>query len=260
MPKFCANLSFLFTEVPFPQRFQLAAQAGFRGVEFMSPYEYRPEDVAAWARSAGVETVLFNLPAGDWAGGERGLACLPHREADFRESVERALVYADALGCRRVHCMAGLRPARESETETRRRFVSRLRHAADRFSAAGITVLIEPINSRIDMPGYWLDTPAKAFELREEIARDNVRVQLDVYHATVMGDDAAELLRAHLRNIAHLQIADHPGRHEPGTGEIDFPSLFTLLDALPYEGWVACEYRPQANTGASFGWLDRVGK
>ncbi|MGE5384985.1 MAG: 2-oxo-tetronate isomerase [Betaproteobacteria bacterium] len=254
MPKYCANLSFLFTEVPFPERFERAARAGFRGIEFMSPYEHAPREVAAWLRQAGLEMVLFNLPAGNWAGGERGLACMPGREADFRAAVAQALPYAEALACRRVHCLAGLQPAGEAQERTRERFIANLRYAAERFAALDAEVLIEPINSRIDMPDYWLDTPAKAFELLAQIDRPNVAVQLDIYHATVMGDDAAEIIAAHFPAIGHVQIADHPGRHEPGTGMIDFAAIFATLDRLAYSGWVGCEYRPIGGTETGLAW------
>ena len=255
MPKFAANLSFLFTEVPFAARFARAAKAGFRGVEFMSPYDYAAEEVAQWLAAAGLEMALFNLPAGDWDAGERGLACLPGREAEFFASVELAVHYAQALGCRRLHCMAGLRPDGEAEAVTRSRYVANIRAAADRVATAGLQLLLEPINSRIDMPGYWLDTPAKAFELLAEIDRSNVAVQLDIYHAHIMTGDPAYWLEKHLAQIGHIQIADYPGRHEPGSGEIDFPALFARLDASGYAGWVGCEYRPRAGSEAGLAWL-----
>ncbi len=254
MPKYCANLSFLFTEVPFMRRFDCAARAGFRGVEFMSPYEHAPEQVAQCLRQAGREMVLFNLPAGDWAGGERGLACLAGREADFQASVAQALRYAAALDCRRVHCLAGLRPSEEPEERTRARFVANLRYAAERFAPLGAQILIEPINSRIDMPGYWLDTPTKAFALLDEIDRPNVAVQLDVYHATVMDCDVPRIIAQPLPRIGHVQIADSPGRHEPGTGDIDFAAIFATLERLEYPGWVGCEYRPSGDTMACLEW------
>ena len=255
MPKFAANLSFLFAEVPFPQRFAQAAEAGFRGVEFMFPYEYPLEALAGWLAAADLEMVLFNLPAGDWPAGERGLACLPGREAEFRASVELAAQYAKALACRRLHCLAGPCPAGEDGAVTRARYVANLRHAADRLVDEGVQLLIEPINSRIDMPGYWLDHPAKAFELLAEIGRPNVAVQLDCYHAWIISGEVLGWFDRHLDRIGHVQIADFPGRHEPGSGEIDFPAVFAHLDALGYPGWVGCEYRPLGPTEAGLGWM-----
>lgn len=255
MPKFCANLSFLFADAPFPERFARAAAAGFRGVEYLFPYDHPPEAIAGWLRDAGLEQVLFNLPAGNWEGGERGLACLPGREEEFDAGTNLALRYAQALGCRRLHCLAGLRPEGVDEAEIRRTYVANLRRCADQMAGAGIQVLIEPINSRVDMPGYWLDTPAKAFELLEEIGRSNVAVQYDIYHAQVMAGDLARTIEGNLGRIGHFQVADNPGRHEPGTGEINYPYLFALLDRLGYEGWVGCEYKPKAGTEVGLGWM-----
>lgn len=257
MPKFAANLSFLFTDAPFSERFARAAAAGFAGVEYLFPYDWPAAQVSAWLTAAGVEQVLFNLPPGDWAAGERGLACLPGRQGEFAESVERALSYAMALDCRRVHCMAGLRPAGVAESELEAVYVANLRHAADTLGREGIEVLIEPINSRIDMPGYWLDEVTKALDLLDRIGRDNVRLQLDLYHAQIIQGDLARTIERHIDRIGHLQIADNPGRHEPGTGEIHYPFLFSLLDRLAYPGWVGCEYKPRATTEAGLGWLPR---
>ena len=255
MPKFAANLSFLFADVAFPERFQRAAAAGFTGVEYLFPYAWPAPELAQWLQAAGLEQVLFNLAPGDWAAGERGLACLPQRRGEFAESVDQALEYAMLLDCRRVHCMAGLRPAGVGEAELESTYIANLRHAADRFASIGASVLIEPINSRLDMPGYWLDDVAKAFALLDAVDRRNVKVQYDIYHAQVMGDDLARTLENNIQRIGHIQIADFPGRHEPGSGEIDYPALFALLDRLGYAGWVGCEYRPLAGTEAGLGWL-----
>ncbi len=255
MPKFCANLSFLFTDVPFPERFSRAASAGFGGVEFMSPYEYSEQDVASWLAAGGLELVLFNLPAGDWAAGDRGLACLPERQEEFRASVEQASSYALALNCSRLHCLAGLPGSSLPEALIRDTYVENLRYCADRFAETGRQVMIEPINSRVDMPGYWLDTPSKAFVLLKEIDRPNVRVQLDLYHAQIMAGDLMRTLEKHLPRIGHIQIADNPGRNEPGTGEINYPFIFRRLDELAYEGWVGCEYKPKAGTEEGLAWM-----
>nr|MBL8412560.1 hydroxypyruvate isomerase [Dechloromonas sp.] len=257
MPKFAANLSFLFADRPFPERFAAAAAAGFKGVEYLFPYDYPAHDVADWLRESDLEQVLFNLAPGDWAAGERGLACLPHRQGEFAESVEQALDYAMVLDCQRVHCMAGLRPEGPNETELETTYIANLRHAADRLATIGATVMIEPINSRIDMPGYWLDDMGQAFRLQRAIGRDNVKVQYDIYHAQIIAGDLARTLEANIDRIGHLQIADNPGRHEPGTGEIHYPFLFDLLDRLGYDGWIGCEYKPLTTTEAGLGWMPR---
>jgi hydroxypyruvate isomerase len=266
MPKFAANLSFLFTEAPFPERFQRAAAAGFKGVEYLFPYEHPASDIAEWLRANDLEQVLFNLPAGDWAAGERGLACLPQRRGEFAESVEQALDYAMVLDCERVHCLAGLSPKGTScgaspvgfgEAELEATYIANLQFAADRFATIGSTVMVEPINSRIDMPGYWLDDVGKGFRLLAAVDRSNVKLQYDIYHAQIISGDLARTLEANIGRIGHIQIADNPGRHEPGTGEINYPFLFDLLDRLGYDGWVGCEYKPLTTTEAGLGWLPR---
>ena len=257
MPKFAANLSFLFTDAPFPERFKRAAAAGFKGVEFISPYDYPAHDVAEWLREADLEQVLFNFGLGDWAVGERGLACLPHRQGEFAESVEQAVDYAMVLDCERLHCMAGLRPDGIAEAELEATYIANLRYAADRLATIGATLMIEPINSRIDMPGYWLDSVEKGFCLLEAVHRSNVKLQYDVYHAQIIAGDLARTLERHIDQIGHIQIADNPGRHEPGTGEINYPYLFDLLDKLGYSGWVGCEYKPLGNTEAGLNWMKR---
>jgi len=254
MPKFAANLSFLFTEVSFPERFQKAAAAGFKGVEYLFPYDFAPGELAGWLADNALEQVLFNLPPGDWSAGERGLACLPDRRGEFAEGVEQAIDYAMQLDCRRLHCLAGLRPAGVPEAVLEETYVANLRHAAERCASIGATLLIEPINSRIDMPGYWLDDVAKGFRLLEAIDRSNVRLQYDIYHAQIIAGDLARTLEANIGRIGHVQIADNPGRHEPGTGEINYPFLFELLDRLGYQGWVGCEYKPLTTTEAGLGW------
>lgn len=257
MPKFAANLSFLFTEHAFRERFHLASAAGFQGVEYLFPYEWSAHDLAECLSSADISQVLFNLPPGNWANGERGLACLPERRGEFAESVEQALNYAMVLDCQRVHCMAGLRPDGVEEEALERTYIANLRHAADRFATIGATVMIEPINSRIDMPGYWLDDVSKALRLITGIDRPNVRLQLDLYHAQIIQGDLARTIEGNIERIGHIQIADNPGRHEPGTGEIHYAYLFDLLDRLGYAGWVGCEYKPLTSTKAGLAWLPR---
>ena len=254
MPRFAANLSYLFTEVPFAQRFAAAAEAGFAAVEFHFPYACESAELGAAARVAGVEVVLFNLPAGDWAGGERGIACHPDRVGEFRDGVARALDYAAALGCRRLNCLAGIRPPGFSEAAASATLVANLHFAAAALAAADLTLLLEPINTR-DVPGYYVSTSRQALELIAETGAPNLRLQYDVYHAQIMEGDLARTLAEKLPRIGHVQIADNPGRHEPGTGEINFPFLFGELDRLGYEGWVGCEYAPRTDTAASLGWL-----
>ncbi len=258
MLKFAANLSFLFAEHPFLDRFARAAAAGFRGVEYMFPYAHAKEEIAERLQAHGLEQVLFNLPAGDWEVGERGLGCLPGREAEFRQGVELALEYALTLGCRRLNCLAGLAPAgaveaAEVEAELRATFIANLRWAHAKLAPHGIELLAEPINSRVDMPGFWLDRPAKGLEVLAEAGVG--RLQYDLYHAQIMEGDLARFLERHLAAIGHLQIADNPGRHEPGSGEIHYPYLFRRLAELGYDGWIGCEYKPAAGTEAGLGWL-----
>ena len=214
--------------------------------------------MADWLKAADLEQVLFNLSAGDWEAGERGLACLPHRQGEFAETVEQALNYAVVLDCERLHCMAGIRPAGVSESLLEKTYIANLRHAADRLATVGVTVMIEPINSRIDMPGYWLDDVEKGFRLLRAVDRSNVKLQYDIYHAQIIAGDLARTLEANIDLIGHVQIADNPGRHEPGTGEINYPFLFDLLDCLGYDGWVGCEYKPKAGTEAGLGWFNAM--
>ena len=265
MPKFAANLSFMFTEVPFAERFGRAAAAGFAGVEYLFPYEWPAREVAGWLTAAGVEQVLFNLAPGDWAAGERGLACLPDRRGEFAESVEQGLEYALVLDCERVHCMAGLTPAGVSEAELAETYIANLRHAADRFATIGATVLIEPINTR-DMPGYFLHRQEVAHRVVQTIGAPNLKVQMDLYHCQIMEGDVATKIREYLPTgrVGHFQIAGVPMRHEPDLGEVNYLYLFDVIDevaaACHWEGWVGCEYRPvrgpiSLGTREGLGWI-----
>jgi hydroxypyruvate isomerase len=255
MPRFAANLTMLFNEVPFLDRFAAAARAGFRAVEFVSPYEHPAEEVARAARDAGVEVVLFNLPAGDWGRGDRGMACDPERTAELREGVERGLAYARALACPRLHCMAGIRPAGVGEATLRETYLASLRHAGRALAERGLTLLIEGINSR-DMPGYYLCTSRQAFELMDAAGVPNLYFQYDVYHMQIMEGDLAATLERRVERIGHVQIADPPARHEPGTGEVNFRFLLGHLDRIGYRGWVGCEYRPRAGTVEGLSWME----
>jgi hydroxypyruvate isomerase len=260
MPRFSANLSYLFTEAPFLERFGEAAHAGFRAVEFASPYEFQAKEIAARIAEHRLEVVLINAPPGDWALGERGLASIPGREHDFAAGIVTALRYAKALGCPRLHVMAGLLPegADAAEREQRMRTYARnLRFACTEAAAEGVTILIEPLNPR-DTPNYLLVTQAAAHALRAEINASNLKVQMDLYHTQIVEGDLSEKIRHWLPHIGHIQIAGVPGRHEPDVGEVNYDYLFRLLDELRYSGWVGCEYRPANGTTAGLTWLYRL--
>ncbi len=254
MPKFAANLSMMFNEVPFPERFGAAAAAGFKAVEFLFPYDYPPQEVASWLRQHDLKNVLFNLPPGDWAAGERGLAALPGREAEFRTGVGRAIEYALALGTPNVHMMAGLIPAGSDMALHRTQYLDNLRHAAAEVGKHGLNLLIEPINGR-DMPGYFLQSQEQAHVLRIESGAPNVKVQMDFYHAQIVEGDLASTFKKYFDHIAHVQIASVPTRNEPDDGEVNYPYLYQLLDELGYQGWIGCEYRPRGRTEDGLGWL-----
>jgi len=254
MPRFAANLSMLFGEVPFLDRFEAAARAGFRAVECQFPYPFPKEAIAERQRRHGLELVLHNLPAGDWEKGERGLACLPEREREFEEGVALGIEYARALGCARLNCLAGVAPPGVEPGRLRATLVENLRRAAARLADAGLDLLVEPLNTR-DVPGFLLCRTEQALSVLDEVAAPNLRLQFDAYHMQVMEGDLANTLQRHLARIGHVQIADNPGRHEPGTGEIHYPFLFAHLDRIGYRGWVGCEYRPEATTEAGLGWL-----
>jgi hydroxypyruvate isomerase len=254
MPRFAANCSMLFAELPFPERFARAAAAGFGAVEFQFPYDWPAEQLRARLDAAGVPAVLHNLPAGDWAAGDRGLACDATRQAEFRAGVPRAIAYAQALGVPRLNLLAGRAGTGQSEAATRALFIDNLRFAADALAAHGLTLLIEPINTR-DVPGFWLNTSAQAAELLDEAGCANALIQFDLYHAQRMEGDLAATLRRLLPRIGHVQFADNPGRHEPGTGELNFSFLFAELDRLGYGGWVGAEYLPSTRTEDTLAWL-----
>ena len=250
MPQLAANLSTLFVEFDFPARFAAARAAGFRYVEYQFPYAYRPEELADWARGAGVQVVLHNLPAGDMARGERGIACLPGREREFREALERAIGYAKAVGAPRLNCLAGLAPVDREHFEV---LVGNVRHAARRLGEVGIELVIEPINTR-SVPGFFLNRSAQAIDVLNAAGEANARIQYDVFHMQIMEGDLARTLERLLGRIGHLQIADVPDRHEPGTGEINFAFLMEHLDRLGYSGWVGCEYNPSGDTLKTLTW------
>ena len=258
MPRFAANLSMMFNEVPFLDRFGAARREGFEAVEFLFPYEHPASELRKRLDDTGVAVVLFNMPPGDWAAGERGLAGLPGRQAEFRDGVARALDYAHALSCPLLHCMAGIVPTDAMPGVAANLYVANLAWAAERASGSGVRVIIEPINHR-DMPGYLLNTTAQGASVVEALGKDRVGLQLDLYHCQVSEGDLTRHMQALLPITAHVQIADVPGRHEPGTGEIAWGWIFGQLDALGYNGWVGCEYRPAAETVAGLGWREKYG-
>jgi hydroxypyruvate isomerase len=263
MPRFAANLSMLYTELPFLERFGAAAADGFAGVEYLFPYEFSAADIAARLKKHGLQQVLFNAPPGNWAAGDRGMACLPEREAEFAQGLEMALAYATALQCPRIHVMAGIVPAGESAGSVRSTYVANLRLAARLAAKHGVAVMIEPINTR-DMPGYFLNLQSDAHALLTEIGEPNVQVQMDLYHCQIMEGDLAMRLRRYLPTgrVGHIQIAGVPERHEPDMGEVHYPYLFDLIDALGWDGWIGCEYRPARGavadgTSQGLGWKNR---
>lgn len=258
MPRFAANLSMLFADRPFLDRFEAAARAGFRAVEFQFPYEWPAPALAERLARWQLEAVLHNLPAGHWAAGERGIACHPNRQADFRAGVDRAVPYAQALGVKRLNCLAGVRPPGVSPEDAWATLVNNARYAAQALQPHGITLLLEPINTW-DVPGFFLNRSEQAIRLMDELTEPNLKLQYDLYHAQRMEGELAATLQRLLPRIGHIQLADNPGRHEPGTGEIRFSYLLDWLDQLGYSGWVGCEYRPAdegpLGTERGLGWL-----
>ena len=253
MPKFAANLTMLFTEHPFLDRFEHAAKAGFKAVEFLFPYAWPAEEIRQRLDANGLTLILHNLPAGDWDAGERGIACLPDRVAEFREGVAKAIVYAQALGVKQLNCLAGKAPEGVADDVLRQTFVENLRFAAAELKKAGLRLLIEPINT-FDIPGFYLNRTTQAVSILVEVGADNAFVQYDIYHAQRMEGELAATMQKYLPRIGHIQLADNPGRNEPGTGEINYAFLFAHLDRIGYDGWIGCEYKPATTTEAGLGW------
>ena len=254
MPRFAANLSMMFNEAPFLDRFALAAKAGFKGVEFLFPYEHPAAEIAARLKDNGLQQVLFNAPAGDFGKGERGMAAIPGREQEFRDSIMRALDYAGALGCPRLHVMAGMLPPGVAQGTLTSLYAINLAWAAERAMAQGVKCCIEPINQR-DMPGYALTGIANAIQVIEAVGPERLGLQFDLYHTQITEGDLVPRARAALPYIAHMQVADTPGRNEPGTGEVNWPFVFAQLDEMGYRGWIGCEYRPAGETLAGLSWF-----
>ena len=253
MPKFAANLTMLFNEVPFMDRFEQAANAGFEAVEFLFPYDFAAEDIRAKLKDHRLALVLHNLPAGDWAAGERGIACHPNRVDEFRAGVAKAISYAKVLEVGQLNCLAGKLPDGVSAQQAHGVFVENLRFAAGELKKAGLRLLIEPINT-FDIPGFFLNRTDQALAILKEVGADNLYIQYDIYHAQRMEGEVAATLRDRLPQIGHLQLADNPGRNEPGTGELNYAFLFKHIDAIGYTGWIGCEYKPKAATVDGLGW------
>ena len=257
MPRFAANLTMLFNEVPFLDRFELAAKAGFKAVEFLFPYAFPAQEIRSRLDANGLELILHNLPAGNWEGGERGIACLPDRINEFRSGVARAIEYAGALGVKQLNCLAGKAPAGVPEGVLRQTFIDNLRFAAGELKGAGLNLLIEPVNT-FDIPDFYLNRTVQAASILVEVGADNAFLQYDIYHAQRMEGELAATLQKYFPLIRHVQLADNPGRSEPGTGEINYPYLFALLDRLGYTGWIGCEYKPAGATEAGLGWRQQL--
>jgi 2-dehydrotetronate isomerase len=263
MPQFAANLTMMYNEHGFLERFAAAARDGFRAVEFLFPYDHPAETIAAQLRENGLRQVLFNAPPGDWQAGERGITALPGREAEFREGFKQALAYAQALACPRIHCMAGVAPAGAHETQMgarmRATYLANLKWAAEKAAGEKVEVLIEPIAER-NIPGYFLNFQAEAHVLAEEIGAPNLKILMDLFHCQVAEGDLTVKMRKYLGDgkatrVAHFQIASVPQRHEPDEGEVDYEFLFDLMDELGYAGWVGCEYKPRAGTSEGLRWF-----
>ena len=259
MPKFAANLTMLFNEVPFLERFAAAKAAGFTAVEYLFPYTFDKNELAGLLKTHGLQQILHNLPAGNWEAGERGIACHPDRVEEFRAGVDKAIEYATALGCKQVNCLAGKVPAGVTREQAHATFVANLKFAADKLKAAGLKLLIEPINS-YDIPGFFLNYTAQAAAILDEVGSDNLYIQYDLYHAQRMEGELAATVQKHLARIPHIQLADNPGRNEPGTGEMNYPFLFKHLDAIGYTGWIGCEYKPKTTTVEGLGWIKALTK
>lgn len=253
MPKFAANLTMLFNEVPFLDRFDKAAKNGFEAVEFLFPYAFSAQEIQQRLHANKLTLVLHNLPAGDWEAGERGIACHPDRVEEFRSGVAKAIEYAKVLGVPQLNCLAGKAPAGVSAEQLRKTFVENLRFAAAELKKANLRLLIEQINT-FDIPGFYLSGTQQALSIIEEVGADNLFMQYDIYHMQRMEGELAATMQKHLAKIGHLQLADNPGRNEPGTGEINYAFLFSFIDKIGYKGWIGCEYKPATTTEAGLGW------
>jgi hydroxypyruvate isomerase len=257
MPQFAANLTMLYNEVPFLERFERAAISGFKAVEFLFPYAYEAAEIKNLLEKHHLKLVLHNLPAGDWDAGERGIACHPDRIEEFRTGVAKAIEYATYLNVGQVNCLAGKAPAGVDPQVLRDTFVSNLKYAAEQLKRVNIKLLIEPINT-FDIPGFYLSKTQQAIDIMDEVGSDNLYLQYDIYHAQRMEGELSNTIEKNLSKIAHIQLADNPGRNEPGTGEIHYPYLFKMLDRIGYQGWIGCEYKPATTTEAGLSWMQKL--
>jgi hydroxypyruvate isomerase len=258
MPKFAANLAFLFTESDFLERFGAARKAGFDAVEFPFPYPYQKDQLAAAIGKAGVEVALINLPAGDWQKGERGIACHPGRQGEFQDGVGAAIEFARLLHVPKINCLAGVAPADADADDVLSTFVANLEYAADQLAQEGILLVMEPINTRT-IPGFYLNTIGQSLDIMREVGAENLKIQYDIFHMQIMEGDIAKTIESALPQIGHIQFADVPDRHEPGSGELNFDYLFDWIDRVGYGGWVGAEYAPANGTLAGLGWLQKYG-
>lgn len=258
MTKLAANLSMLYQQSPFLERFSLASKDGFRAVEFLFPYEFKKEDIGRDLKENELQIVLHNLPAGDWAAGERGIACLPNRADEFRAGVKTAIEYATYLGVSQLNCLAGIKPENLSDAVAEKTLIENLKFAAGMLKAAGIKLLLEPINN-FDIPGFFVNSTKKGLEIILKVESENIFLQYDIYHAQRMEGEIALTIHKNLSKIAHIQIADNPGRNEPGTGEINYKFLFEYLNKLGYQGWIGCEYKPQQDSSVGLKWIKEHG-
>lgn len=254
MAKFAANLSMLFTEVDFLQRFSMAAKNGFEAVEYMFPYDFSAQTLKQELQANHLSQVLFNLPAGDWNGGERGIACLPQRQEEFKQGVKQAIEYARVLECQQINCLVGRADPKLSEEETLNVLVENLRFAAEMLAKENIRLLVEAVNT-YDIPGFYLNNSAQAEDIIKRVNHPNIYFQYDIYHMQRMEGELTETIKRLFSHISHIQLADNPGRHEPGTGEINYSYLFKQLDAMGYQGWIGCEYKPATTTEQGLGWM-----
>ena len=257
MPQFAANLTMLFTEAPFLERFERASKAGFKAVEFLFPYAFSATEIKELLDRHHLKLVLHNLPAGDWDAGERGIACHPDRVDEFRNGVTKAIEYAKVLGVQQLNCLAGKAPEGLDQKVLHATFVENLRFAAAELKKANLNLLIEPINT-FDIPGFFLSTTKQASEVLSEVGASNLLIQYDIYHAQRMEGELANTIEKNLSKIGHIQLADNPGRNEPGTGEINYAYLFKFLDRIGYQGWIGCEYKPASSTEAGLGWIKQL--
>jgi len=257
MPQFAANLTMLFNEVPFLDRFEKSAKAGFKAVEFLFPYPFSASEIKQKLEQHQLKLILHNLPAGDWDAGERGIACHPDRKEEFRAGVAKAIEYAKVLGVHQLNCLAGKAPAGVDPKVLHSTFIDNLRYAAAELKKANLRLLIEPINT-YDIPGFFLNTTRQAVDVLAEVGADNLFIQYDIYHAQRMEGELANTMEKNLSKIGHIQLADNPGRNEPGTGEINYGYLFKFIDRIGYQGWIGCEYKPATNTEAGLGWIKEL--